>query len=125
VVVCVDGVRLASGVVRYSKALVAVLAAVVSAVVARWTSGAALDLTGWTNVAVAGAGALSVFIAPNIASSPATKAAIASVSALLTIVVTTIGPTVASSAWWQVAVAVAGALGVYGIRNTGGIGVAP
>lgn len=106
---------------RYAKAGVALVVVVASYVVARLTGGS-LDPTEWSNVVLAGLTTAAVFTGPNVPHSPVTKSAIASHGALFTAVNNVIAPGTSMPGWWQLVVAVAGALAVYFVPNKAAVG---
>lgn len=103
---------------RYAKAFAAVIATALSAVLAALLTDNAIDTVEWINVAIAAAGALSVFTAPNVPGAPVTKSALAVITAVLVLAVSLIGDGALSLVdWVQLATAALGALGVYAIPN--------
>jgi len=102
---------------NYVKALAAVVATVLSAVVAALAGGSGISTAEWINVAILGAGALAVFAAPNVPGANFTKSALAVITAVLTLAVTLIDGGITSSEWLQLAVAGLAALGVYALPN--------
>jgi hypothetical protein len=103
---------------RYNKTLAAAGMAVVSALIASFSSTPTGGATVWTNVAVAVATVVSVFTAPNVVSSPATKSLLATVSTVLTGAVTVLAAHhIGAGSWLQVGVAAVGALAVYVVPN--------
>ena len=104
---------------NYSKAGAAVVATILSAVVAALTGDNVIDAVEWINVAVAGVGALAIFASPNVPGAPITKAVLAVLSAVLVLAVNLIADGVTISEWMQLGVAALGALGVYAVPNQG------
>lgn len=102
----------------YAKALVAVLMTIVSAIVAGLTGDGIISPTEWINIAIAATTALAVFTAPNVPGAPVTKAALATIMAILTLAVNFIAGGVTLSEWLQFVVAGAGAMSVYLVPNT-------
>ena len=102
---------------RYAKAGVAVLAAIASAIVAAAVDGNITTLD-WVQVAIAGASAASVFTAANVPHAPVTKFALAVIMAVLQAAVTLLADPHHGALWWQLLVAAAGAIAVYGIKNS-------
>jgi hypothetical protein len=102
---------------RYAKAGVAVLSAIASAIVAAAVDGNITTLD-TVNVAIAGASAASVFTAPNMPHAPVTKFTLAVIMAVLQAAVTLIADPHHAAPWWQLLVAAAGAIAVYGVSNT-------
>jgi|SRR5213079_164993 len=102
---------------RYAKAGVAVLAAIISALVPYVASGHVTTLE-WLTVAIAGASAASVFAAPNVPHSPITKFTLSVIMAVLQLAVALIAAgTPPTAVWLQLVVAAAGAAGVYSVKN--------
>lgn len=102
---------------NYAKTLAAVLATVLSAVVAALTGDGAIDVGEWVNVAILAVGAASVFAAPNVPGAAVTKAVLAVLTAVLTLAVNLIVGGLDLSEWLQLGVAALGALGVYAVPN--------
>lgn len=104
---------------KYAKALMAVLATVVSAVVAALDGGGHMTPVSWTNVVLAGLAACAVFAAPNVPYAKYTKA----VLAVLTTVATALMPILSAGHGFttsdvlQLVVAALGALGVFAVPN--------
>lgn len=101
----------------YAKALVAVLMTIASAIVAGLSGDGVISPTEWINVAIAATTAAAVFTAPNVPGAPVTKAALASIMAVLTLAVNLIAGGVTVSEWLQLVVAGAGAMSVYLVPN--------
>lgn len=109
---------------NYSKAIAAVIATVLSGVVAALSGDGLVDATEWVNVAILAVGACAVFASPNVPGAPFTKSVLAVLTAVLTLLVSFIGDGVVDvTEWLQLGVAALGALGVYGAPNTGSGGV--
>jgi len=104
---------------NYAKAAVAVLVTAVSALVVALGGDNAVDAVEWVNVAIAGVGAAAVFAAPNVPGSRYTKAVLAVLTAVLTLLTSFIVGGVDGSEWLQILVAAAGAVGVYAVPNKG------
>lgn len=102
---------------NYMKAILAVVATVISAVVVALTGDGIISNVEWINVAIAGAGALAVFAAPNVPHAMFTKSILAALTAALTLLVSFISDGISTSEWLQIAVAVLGALSIYAIPN--------
>lgn len=102
---------------NYSKALAAVVATVLSAVVAALSGDNFIDAQEWVNVAILAVGACGVFAAPNVPHSRYTKAVIAVLTAVLTLLVNMITGGLDVSEVLQLGVAALGALGVYAVPN--------
>jgi hypothetical protein len=101
----------------YSKSVIAILATIVSAIVAGLTGDQTISPVEWINVAIAGATAASVFVAPNSPSGRLTKGALAFIMAVLVLAVNLIADGVTLSEWLQLLVAGCAAVGVYAVRN--------
>jgi hypothetical protein len=86
---------------QYAKSLVAVLATIASALVAALTGDQYVSPVEWINVAIAAATALSVFTAPNVPFANATKAALATITAMLTLAVNLVADGETLSEWLQ------------------------
>jgi drug/metabolite transporter (DMT)-like permease len=104
-------------VARYAKFGVALVAVVVSFLVARFVGHTPIDNTEWANVVLAATGAASVYIGPNVTSAPITKFGLALAAAVFTAVNNLVSTGVAMPEWWQLVVMAAGAIGVYAIPN--------
>lgn len=102
----------------YAKAIAAVLAAAASAVVAALTGDATVSVVEWINVAIATAGALSVFTAANVPGAEYTKSILAALTAALMLAVNLVDGGIDVSEWLQLGLAALGALGVYVVPNT-------
>lgn len=105
---------------NYSKAIAAVVATVLSAVVAALFGDEFVSSVEWVNIAIAGVGAAAVFAAPNVPGAAYTKAIIAVLTAVLTLLASLllVGP-LGVSEWLQLGVVALGALGVYAVPNRG------
>lgn len=104
---------------NYAKSGAAVVATVLSGVVAALTGDNLISPVEWINVSILGVGALAVFAAPNVPGARVTKAVLAVLSAVLVLLVNLIVDGVTVSEWLQLGVAALGALGVYAVPNTG------
>jgi hypothetical protein len=102
---------------NYAKALAAVVATVLSGVIAALAGDAVIDLQEWVNVAILAAGALAVFTAPNVPGARYTKSALAVITAVLTLAVNLIAGGLDVTEWLQLGMAALGALGVYAVPN--------
>jgi hypothetical protein len=105
--------------VNYAKLGAAVVATILSGIVAALTGDAVISDVEWINIAIAGVGALAVFSAPNVPGAPVTKTVLAVLSAVLVLLVNLIADGVTISEWMQLGVAALGALGVYAVPNQG------
>lgn len=110
---------------QYAKALMAVLATIVSAVIAALTGDNHIGDVEWINIAIAGAAALSVFAAPNVPGARITKFVLAFFMAVLTLAVNLIADGITLSEWLQLLVAGLGSVGVYAIPNRPSLTGAP
>lgn len=106
----------------YAKAVAAVVATVLSALVAALAGDQAIDAAEWVNVGILAAGALSVFAAPNVPYAAYTKGILAAITAALTVLASTILGGVDVTTVLQMAVAALGAVGVYAVPNTPTVG---
>lgn len=104
---------------NYAKAGAAVVATILSGVVAALTGDNTIGDVEWINIAILGVGALGIFAAPNVPGARVTKAVLAVLSAVLMLLVNLIVDGVTLSEWMQLGVAALGALGVYAVPNTG------
>lgn len=104
----------------YLKAVVHLLVVVLAALVPLLSSGNNhLSAKEWINVAILGAGSIGVFFAPNVPGAKYTKAILAAVTAVLTLLVTFIGHgAVNTGQIIQLILAGLGALGVLSFANT-------
>jgi len=103
---------------NYLKAIAAVVVTVLSAILAATMGNSAIDPTEWVNVAIAGVSACLVFAAPNVPGANVTKAIVAVLLAGLTVAASAIVGGITYTEWIQIAVAAAGAVGVYALPNT-------
>lgn len=103
---------------QYAKALAAVVATVLSGVIAALTGDQTISPGEWINVAIMAAGALAVFTAPNVPGAPITKAVLAVVTAVLTLAVNLIAGGIDMTEWLQLGMAALGALGIYAVPNS-------
>ena len=104
---------------NYAKAFAAVVATILSGVIAALAGDGVIDLQEWVNVAILAAGALAVFTAPNVPGARFTKAVLAVVTAVLTLAVNLIVGGLDLTEWLQLGMAALAALGVYAVPNTG------
>ena len=100
------------------KTIAMLAATVASAIIAALTSGIGIDSTEWVNIAIALVTALGVFAAPNVPGAPVTKAILAFLGAVLTLLVNLIAGGVDTAEWLQLLVAGLGAIGVYAAPYT-------
>lgn len=98
---------------NYAKALAAVVATILSAVVAALTGDGQIDAVEWVNVAILAVGSASVFAAPNVPGARLTKTVLAVLTAVLTLLTSIVTDGITSTEWMQLALAGLGALGVY------------
>jgi hypothetical protein len=98
---------------NYSKSFAAVVAAIISAVVASLTGDQVVSAVEWVNVAIAGVGAAAVFAAPNVPGARYTKSILAVLTAVLTLLASAVTDGITTTEWLQMALAALGALGVY------------
>lgn len=103
----------------YAKALAAIVTTIISAAIVALTGDNAFSDVELINIALAGVGAVGVFYVPNAHNGPVAKAVVATLTAVLTLAVQLIAGGFTLSEWLQLGVAAAGALGVYGVRNSG------
>lgn len=104
---------------EYAKMGAAVVATVLSGLVAALTGDQVVDDVEWINLAILAVFALAVFTAPNVPGARYTKAALAVLAAVLTLLVNLIADGITISEWMQLGVAALGALGVLSIPNSG------
>lgn len=102
---------------KYAKFGAAVVATVLSAVLAALLGDSVISPQEWVNVAVLGVGALAVFAAPNVPGAAYTKSIIAVLTAVLTVLASVIVGGVGTVEIIQIALAALGALGVYAVPN--------
>lgn len=102
---------------QYAKAAAQVLVTVGAAIAAVYTGGG-ITTTEWVNVAIIGVGALAVFAGPNVPGAAYTKAILSALSAGLVVLSSAITGGISVPEWIQVAIAAAGAVGVYALPNT-------
>ena len=101
----------------YAKMGAAVVATVLSALVVALTGDQVVDDVEWINVAVIAVAAAGIFTAPNIPGSRYTKAVLAVLAAVLTLLVNLIADGITVSEWMQLGVVALGALGVFAVPN--------
>lgn len=98
---------------NYGKSLAAVVAAIISAVVASLTGDNNVDAAEWVNVVLAGLAAAAVFTAPNVPGARYTKVTLAVLTAVATLLVSYITDGMTPTEWLQLGLAALGAVGVY------------
>jgi hypothetical protein len=98
---------------NYLKAAAAVVATVLSAIVAALVGDAIVTAAEWVNVAIAGTFAAAVFAAPNVPGARYTKSALAVLAGVLVVLNSAITDGISATEWLQMALAGLGALGVY------------
>jgi hypothetical protein len=104
---------------NYAKALAAVVATILSAVIAALTGDSVIDTGEWINVAILAAGACAVFTAANVPGANLTKMVLAVITAVLTLAVNLVAGGLDLTEWLQLGMAALGALGVYAVPNAG------
>jgi hypothetical protein len=115
---------------RYAKAIVAVVATVLTALVPYLTNSNHLTDAEWVNTVIVGLGAVVVYIAPNLPGSWSnyTKSIVAALTTGAALLVSAIGAgsfgSVPSAEWIQIILAALGTLGVYGVPNAAPAAVA-
>lgn len=108
---------------RYAKALAAVAVTILTAILPFLSQHNTLTQAEWVNVVIVGAGAVIVYVAPNLPGSWSayTKSILAAVVAGATVLASVIGSggvqAVPSVEWVQVILAFVSALGVYAVPN--------
>lgn len=102
---------------NYAKSLLAVVATVITGIVAAMTDGNVTNVE-WINIGIAAAGALAVFAAPNVPGARYTKAFLAAVTAALVFFASAVTDGISHAELLQAIVVVLGALGVYAVPNT-------
>lgn len=101
----------------YYKSIVAVIVAILSAVQAALFNDQVISPTEWVNVAIAGVTAAAVFAAPNVPGAVYTKAVLAALGAVLTVLTSAIVGGITTSEWIQIILAALGTVGVAAVRN--------
>lgn len=101
----------------YWKSVVAVLVAVLSAAQAALFNDQVISSTEWVNVAIAGVTAAAVFAAPNVPGAVYTKAILAALGAVLTVLASAIIGGISPSEWIQIALAALGTVAVGAVKN--------
>jgi hypothetical protein len=98
---------------NYTKAFAAVVATILSAVVAALTGDGQIDAVEWVNVAILAVGSASVFAAPNVPGAAFTKTVLAVLTAALTLLTSIVTDGITATEWMQLALAALAAMGVY------------
>lgn len=101
---------------KYTKSIVAVLAAILVALVAATTDNT-VTTTEWINVAIAATTAAAVFTAPNVPGARYTKVVLAALGAVLVGLTSVITDGITTNEVLQLLVAAIGATGVYQFKN--------
>lgn len=101
----------------YWKSFLAVVVTILSAILAALTGDEVISNPEWVNVAIAGVTAAAVFAAPNVPGARYTKAILAVLGAGLAVLSSAIIGGVTQTELIQIAVAAAGAVGVYAKSN--------
>lgn len=101
----------------YMKSVVAVVVAIFSAVQAALFNDQVISSTEWVNVAIAAVTAAAVFAAPNVPGAAYTKAILAALGAVLTVLASVIVGGVSPSEWIQIFLAGLGTVGVVAVPN--------
>lgn len=105
----------------YTKAIVQVVITILAAIAAVYTDG--VTNQEWVSIAIIGAGALSVFTAPNVPGAAYTKSILAAITAGLVVLTSAVTGGVQFNELVQIIIAAAGALGVYVFKNEPELGV--
>lgn len=106
-----------NSITKYNKAMVAVLATVLSAILAATGGDGIITAIEWINVAVAGTTAASVLTGPNVPGARYTKAILAGLGAALVLMTSAITGGITTVEWIQIGVQALGAVAVLGIEN--------
>lgn len=101
----------------YTKSILAVVATIISAVIAALTGDNTISNPEWVNIAILGFGAASVFAAPNVPGAAYTKSILAVFTASLTVLASAIIGGVTTTELLQIVTAGLGAVGVYAFKN--------
>lgn len=104
---------------NYAKAGAAVVATILVALIAALSGDGVIASTEWVNVAIAGVGAAAVFAAPNVPGARYTKAILAVLAAVLTVLSSAILGGIDTTELLQILVVALGAVGVYAVPNRG------
>jgi hypothetical protein len=106
----------------YTKTVVQVLITILVAAAGAYTNGGITSIE-WVNVAIVGAGALSVFAAPNVPGAAYTKTILSAITAGLVVLTSVITGGIVFPELVQILVAAAGAVGVFAFQNKPELGV--
>ncbi len=106
---------------KYTKTIVQVVITILVALAAVWDGG--VLASEWINVAIVGAGALSVFTAPNVPGAAYTKTILSAITAGLVVLASVITGGLVFPELIQILLAAAGAVGVYALPNKPELGV--
>ena len=104
---------------QYAKFILITVATVLSAVSAALVGDNVISAQEWVNVAILGVGALGVFAAPNVPGARYTKAILAVLAAVLTVLSSVILGGIGTAEIIQMVLAGLAALGVYAVPNAG------
>jgi hypothetical protein len=104
-------------VTRYAKALIAVIAAAATAVIAVLSDNTVTHAE-WLQIAIAATTAVMVWLAANVPGTPAAKTYAAAVLAALNALAASLTGGISNAEWVGIALAVAATLGVWAIPNT-------
>lgn len=104
----------------YAKSVLAIVVAGISAAIVALTGDNAFSNVELINIAIAVVTAAAVFTGPNVPGAAVTKMVLAVLGAVLTLAVNLIVGGLSLSEWLQLAVAAAGAIGVYAVPNNTG-----
>lgn len=103
----------------YAKSVGMVVATIVAAIVAAMTGDNQISNVEWVNVFILGAGAASVFTAPNVPGAKYTKTILAVITAVLTAAASYITGGFTTTELLQLALAAGGAVGVLALPKSG------
>lgn len=104
---------------KYKKVVIGSFGVIGSALAAAIIGDGALSFAEFVNVAVLGAGTISVGIAPNTPGSKYVKAILAGLTAALTVLLSVYTGGVTPTEWVQIGIAVFNAAGIYKFPNKG------
>ena len=102
---------------EYTKGIAAVVAAILVALGAALSGNNHIDPVEWVNVAIAGIGAVGVWVAANVNGAPYVKGVLAFLTAALVALQSAIVGGVTYTEWIQIALAALGAIGVVALKN--------